>query len=399
MFNSRTRSILQTIFIFLFIMKISYAHMVVEPTNDYVKFMLAENEEQIILKIKEAKKQIMAIDFLFTNPSKYDTITFNRYDVEDDNGSEKEPEKEKVEEEKENVEEENQADENEVVETRRLSTVYKENQTDLVIEDNVINGKKVVYLQLDEETKAIAFTIYLNKTKPLTNADFIYLRYRVADEKPGFYFLKNSRVKAEVQKDIVNVSFSGISQFEGVSNDENFNVQYIIRFFDKEEIDTYIEKAYAYFLLHSINVLGSVSFELGGKSAAENINVRVKGSLNDKKPQYALVYAIANYKGEKEYILYSTPGFSITESSQDNSKVKDDDKKKDDDKGEKKEGDNVEKNQTTFYIILGAFIGIVIIVFIIIMVYISMKPKNQNPEDSGEYKNVGAIRNVNEEEN
>ena len=364
MYNSRTKRIIQTIFIFIFIVKLSYAERTIEESKEYEKYMTVENEERLILKVKEAKEQIMAIDFIFTNPSKYETITFNRYDVV------------------------------ETEDVRRLSTIYTENQTDLVIEDKVINGKKVVYLKLDDETQAIAFTIYKDKTKTTTNADFIYLRFRVAEEKPDICYLKDNRIQTQVLKDIVNVTFSGISLFEGIENDDDFSVQYIVRFFDKEGIDTLTESPNTYFLLHSVNPLGSISFDLGGKSAAKDINVRVKGSLNNKKPQYALVFAIATYKNEKEYILYDPTEFKITLLGEEDNKG--DDKKNDDGKTETE--DNKTKNRTTFFIILGFSIVIVILVLIIIILYFVLKPKKDATEDSGEYKNVGASSNVNEEE-
>ena len=60
-----------------------------------------------------------------------------------------------------------------------------------------------------------------------------------------------------------------------------------------------------------------------------------------------------------------------------------------------------EKNLIKFFIIMGSFVGIVVIVFIGIMINIACKTKViEDDSDDEEYKNVGVIRDVgNEEEN
>lgn len=433
-FNSRTKNILQTLFIFVFILKLSYAEKQINEMNTYTKHKLQEDEERIILKIDEPKEQIMAIDFIFSNPSKYESITFNRYDVENDQEEQKETEKEPEtegestekevdpteDEKKETETTEKESTEKEVDPTggeknetetkqegnweddggeevdptsRRLSTIYTENQTDLVIEGKEVNGKKVVYLKLDKETKAIAFTIYKDKSKSVSDTDYIYLRYRVAEEKPEFYSLSKKDVTTAVEKDIVNITFSGISQFKDVKNGDDFSVKYIIRFVDKETASKNFEQPISYFLDSTVKPLSELTLNLAGVSAGENIEVRLQGTLNEKKPQLALVFAKATFKGETEHILYNPVEFTITEAEE----KKDNTEKKEEKTDENK--DKVEENKMKFFVILGCFIGIVVIVFIIIMIYIAMKPKVENPEDSGDYKNVGAIRNVNEEEN
>lgn len=68
----------------------------------------------------------MAVEFVFTKPSNNKAVTFNTY-------------------EKEITPSEN--------DTRRLSTVYDDNETDLISEEEVKNGKQVVYLKLNSEKK------------------------------------------------------------------------------------------------------------------------------------------------------------------------------------------------------------------------------------------------------
>ena len=51
--------------------------------NTYFKSVIPTSEVRFILNVPKPGKQIMAIEYVFTNPSKYETVTFNTYKKEE----------------------------------------------------------------------------------------------------------------------------------------------------------------------------------------------------------------------------------------------------------------------------------------------------------------------------
>ena len=377
----------KTIFSLLtFLLFFTYASCAFETSvdiNTYFKSVLADPEERFILTVPEPGDLIMAIEFVFTKPSKNKVVTFNTY-------------------EKEITPSEN--------DTRRLSTVYDDNETDLISEEEVKNGKQVVYLKLNSEKKNIAFSIFISGDVSKSNDDLVQLRYRVAKTKPTLYYVRSKILTIKLEKDFLDVSFSGVTQFDGVNNDEAFQVSYFVKFFDRRTIDNKISNPSAYYLLYSYRPLTELTFKLKGQTAGNNIYARMKATLNNKDAQYVIVYAVAGTNDEQEYVLYEPEAFSVSETSDQDIKPDDDKNKTDNntdnnknntnDDTKDKEAANKEKNQMKFFIIIGAFVGIIVLVFIGIMIYIAISPKKGDKvEDNEDYKNVGAIRTtVNEDE-
>ena len=355
--------------------------------NQYVKAVISTNKQRFILFIDEPKDQIMSVEFIFSNPSKYEKITFNKYIEEETNNTQ-------------NINLEN-------ISMRRLLTDYSENGTNLVIDDGIINGKNVVFLKVDNETDKIIFTVFKVNYKPVTNADYIFLKHRVSKEKPIFYYTKNLNLNYELNKDIVNVSFSGISQYENVENNENFQAVFIIKLFDKKNIDNMIEDPKTYFLLISTSPLKEENIKLNGTEVSKDINLRIIAPLNNNLSQYMIIYAIASFKNETEYIFYDHKEFLIEEESKEEEENEEEKEEEEEEKEKEKENNKMseekirEKNLIKFFIIMGSFVGIVVIVFIGIMINIACKTKViEDDSDDEEYKNVGVIRDVgNEEEN
>ena len=56
--------------------------------NTYFKSSISALEERFILNVPEPDEQIMAIEYVFTNPSKYEEFTFNIYEKEEITSSE-----------------------------------------------------------------------------------------------------------------------------------------------------------------------------------------------------------------------------------------------------------------------------------------------------------------------
>ena len=376
-----TKTIFSLLTFFLFFTYASCAFETSVDINTYFKSVLADSEERFILTVPEPGDLIMAVEFVFTKPSKNKVVTFNTYD--------KTP------------------SEND---TRLLSTVYDDNETGLISEEEVKNGKQVVYLKLNSEKKNIAFSIFINGDVSKSNDDLVQLRYRVAKTKPTFYDVRSEKLTINLQKDFLDVSFSGVTKFKDVNNDEAFQASYFVKFFDKRTIDNKISNPSAYYLLFSYRPLTELTFKLKGQTAGNNIYARLKATLNNKDAQYIIVYAVAGTNDEQEYVLYDPEAFSVSETSDEDIKP-DDDKNKTDNNTDNnknntnedtkdKEAANKEKNQMKFFIIIGAFVGIIVLVFIGIMIYIAISPKKGDKvEDNDDYKNVGAIRTtVNEDE-
>ena len=341
--------------------------------NTYFKSSISALEERFILNVPEPDEQIMAIEYVFTNPSKYEEFTFNIYEKEEITPSGNN--------------------------TRRLTTLFTDNETELISSDENINGKKVIYLNLNKEIKKIAFTIFVKENAPKTNADMIHIRYRIAKTKPLFFNIDSKKLDIKVvEENIINLSFSGIKQQINGTNNENFTVSYVVRLFSKESIDNFITNPSAYYLLYAVKPLKELSFKLKGQTAGEKIYARLSAPLNNQEPQYIIVFAYVSFEQQQEYILYDCENLTIYDLSDlpiVGSTMED--KKKED---ENQDTANKEKNKLKFYIIIGAFIGVIIFVFIFIMIYIAVSSKKGDKvEDNEDYKNVGTIRaTINEDE-
>ena len=331
--------------------------------NTYFKSSISALEERFILNVPEPDEQIMAIEYVFTNPSKYEKFTFNIYEKEEITSSENN--------------------------TKHLRT-FTDNETELISSDENINGKKVIYLNLNKEIKKIAFTIFVKENAPKTNADMIHIRYRIAKTKPLFFNIDSTKINILLEENILNLSFSGIKQQINGTNNENFKVSFVIRLFDKESIDNFITNPSAYYLLYAVKPLKELSFKLKGQTAGEKIYARLSAPLNNQEPQYIIVFAYVSFEQQQEYILYDCENLTIYDLSDPpivGSTMED---KKKEDKNE--ETANKEKNKLKFYIIIGAFIGVIVFVFIFIMIYIAVNTKKGDKvEDNEDYKNVGAI--------
>ena len=364
----------KTIFSLLtFLLFFSYASCALETSveiNTNFKAVLTNSKERFILTVPEPGDLIMAVEFVFTNTSKNKFVTFNTYDKE----------------------------------------ISDDNETDLITGEEVKNGKHVVYLKLNSEKKYIAFSVFISGNPSTKNDDIIQLRYRVSKTTPTFYNIRSEKLKIDLEKDFLNVSFSGVTQFKDVKNDNDFQVTYFVKLLDRKKIDDLITNPSAYYLLYSYRPLKELTFNLKGQTAGNNIYARLKATLNNQFAQYVIVYAVAGTNDEQEYILYDPEAFSVSETSDqdikpdddknktDNNTIDNNNKTKEDTKDQ--EAANKEKNQVKFFVIIGAFVGIIVIVFIGIMVYIAISPKKaEKVEDNEDYKNVGAIRTtVNEDE-
>ena len=334
--------------------------------NTYFKSVIPSSEVRFILNVPEPGEQIMAIEYVFTNPSKYETVTFNTYEKEEIAPFENN--------------------------TRHLATLFTENETNLILSDEKINGKKVIYLKLNKKIKKIAFTIFAKKIVPKTNADMIHMRYRVAKTKPLFFNIDSTKINILLEENILNLSFSGIKQQINGTNNENFKVSFVIRLFDKESIDNFITNPSAYYLLYAVNPLKELSFKLKGQTAGEKIYARLLAPLNNQEPQYVIVFAYVSFGQEQEYILYDSENFIIDSLDNSTIVVPNIDNYKKEKENENQGTVNKEKNQLKFFIIIGAFIGVIVFVFIFIMIYIAVNTKKGDKvEDNEDYKNVGAI--------
>lgn len=360
----------------------------IDQQNILKEIELKDSDYQIILAIESAKDQYMTVEYIFSHPSKFD-YTFNKYDIDDN--------KTKLYSNKDAESNENifYFDENVQVFPlnlkRMLSSDFSENQTDIINDKESIYGKNKVVLKLNDQIENIVFSLF--KKEQLKGTEKLYIKYKISENKEAKkYTLNSAKIDLTQDKDMLNLTFEGI-KYDSIDC-TNITVNYQIKLFDKNSLESMFEEnIYLYALDTQAKALFSTSLILKGKVTQDKNYLVIKAPLNENKEQLLLINAKITNKdlNDEELLQYEVyNNIIVKEQSKERVWPDEDQKKKDDDEIDAKK--NREENRPILILILGLFIGSVVITFIGVFIYIQyFAKKDGNIEEDQDYKDVGGI--------
>lgn len=361
----------------------------IDQQNILKEIELKDSDYQIILAIESAKDQYMTVEYIFSHPSKFD-YTFNKYDIDDN--------KTKLYSNKDAESNENifYFDENVQVfplnQKRMLSSDFSENQTDIISDKESIYGKNKVYLKLNDQIENIVFSIF--PKEQLKGTEKLYIKYKITENKEAKkYTLNNAKIGLTQDKDMLNITFEGIKYDDSI-NFTNIIVNYQIKLFDKNSLESMFEEnIYLYAFDTQAKALFSTNLILKGKVTQDKNYLVIKAPLNENKEQLLLINVKITNKdlSDEELLQYEVyNNIIVKEQSKERVWPDEDKKKKDDDEIDAKK--NREENRPILILILGLFIGSVVITFIGVFIYIQyFAKKDGNIEEDQDYKDVGGI--------
>ncbi len=359
----------------------------IDQQNILKEIELKDSDYQIILAIESAKDQYMTVEYIFSHPSKFD-YTFNKYDIDDN--------KTKLYSNKDAESNENifYFDENVQVFPlnlkRMLSSDFSENQTDIINDKESIYGKNKVVLKLNDQIENIVFSLF--KKEQLKGTEKLYIKYKISENKEAKkYTLNNAKIGLTQDKDMLNITFEGIKYDDSI-NFTNIIVNYQIKLFDKNSLESMFEEnIYLYAFDTQAKALFSTNLILKGKVTQDKNYLVIKAPLNENKEQLLLINVkITNKDLSDEELLQYEVYNNIIVKEQSKEMPDEDKKKKDDDEIDAKK--NREENRPILILILGLFIGSVVITFIGVFIYIQyFAKKDGNIEEDQDYKDVGGI--------
>ena len=235
---------------------------------------LTESVTEFLLSLSKEGYEKMVVEITMTHPSKY-TITFNEYDLLTDE------------------------DEDNEARLRKLSSDFSDNQTDLIEHEEIVLGKNKLVLNLEGiEEKNLILSVF-KKDEEDEDCGKIYLKYKnVKKVEEDKYSVEHSKVNLIQNKDILNISFSGIKQVDETLEIPNFSVVYSIKLFDKETLTSNYENIYAYAMSDEDKTLLSTEFRLKGEITKETNYIKLKAPLNNNNEQLLLINARVKNEGE-----------------------------------------------------------------------------------------------------
>ena len=403
--------------------------------NIFREATLEESTTEFLFPIPSPRTQTMLVEIIMSHPSKY-TVTFNQYDIEEQEllkSSQSNKETLQVEDPKNsNIFYLNgDIEERFIHPKRRLASDFSENQTNLIEKEEIALGKNKVFLNLDENMKKIILSVFKSDEGD-DQVGKIYIKYiitpNIEEEK---YTLKDTKIDFKQDKDMFNITFSGVQQSN--MNLKDFTVLYNIKLYDSETLYSNYENIYYYAINDKVTPLFSTIIRLKGDATKEDNHLKIKAPLNNKATQLLLVNAHAKNGDENEQLLqYEVSDFKVEEESEErvwpeekeeekekekekekeNEKEEEKEKEKENEKEEEKEKEkekenekkekeksdeekyeeNRNSNKTTLIIIMCSFGGSIIITFIGVFIYLLFfAKKDTNIEEEQDYKNVGGI--------
>ena len=358
----------------------------INKENEFEYIPLIEDETQIVFINKNLTSEKMYIDLMFSHLSKYH-VTFNQYDEET----------------KENINHAFYFNNEDIFLNpfRRLSSNYTENQTDLIEKEEIVLGVNKISLKLTKDIKNIAVNIFRDDSDSKNDNDSIeegvVVRYKFNEDEK--YSLKNKKVTYELDKDMLNITFNGISSSYEKVNLKNMSVEYKVELFDKNTLNSSFENIYFY-NYGKVDDLFSTIIKLKGDIIKENNYLKIKAPLNSKKEQILLIRAkVKELNNKKEYLLqYQVEEFKVVEKS--GNKIWPPDGNNDGEKGDTDEDSskkNREKNKDIFYIMMGSFGGIIFFTFISFFIYFTLNknPEVDEPDKKGDFDKIGQFNAIN----
>ena len=191
----------------------------------------------------------------------------------------------------------------------------------------------------------------------------------------------------EQNEGMLFINFNGINQIEKDENITNIKTDFDIKICDKNTSESLYENIYAYIYDIQDKTLISKTMKLKGSIIQSNMFVKLKPNQNDNKEQILLINAkVYKDDNEKEEILhYEFLTFKINDPQNGN------DEKTEEEKEEEEVKQHREDNQTLLFIFLGIYVGLILITFIIIFVYLKCYGGSDAIEEDQDYSNIGGI--------
>lgn len=202
--------------------------------------------------------------------------------------------------------------------------------------------KQLGLLYINEQIHYIVVNIIKNDYKKDSDNNINYFfKYRVETSDPGHYYLNNERnIEKNLDDHKLTMNLNPIRECQsGCTYHENFQVKYVVKFYNKEKLKMGSIES----ILVDEQPLYEKSFVKFGDEK-EKIDWEFEIEENDEKEQIAQIIGYASYEDNEEIFIYNS--FEI----QYKKAVKD--------------------RTFEFWIILFSFIGIVIITFGAMYVYI-----------------------------
>lgn len=361
---------MKSLILFFSIFLFSSIHcFIIEPVhvleNKFDIVTLSNNWNFVLLRNSNnpSAADKMLIEIMFSHPSKY-SITFNKYVkgtiIMDDDSAE-----------------------------TKFFPDYSHNQTDLIINEENEVGKSILILNIskssEDDTNDIILYIKRYDYYKTGAEDKVMIRY-LSNENNEKYFLTNTTVNLEKDKNMLNVSFGGISTYlKEKENLSNLSSNYIIDIFEKETLEKNIQNIYSY-ALYNDKRISLYHKELGIKGNISNNNyIRININSTSKKELVLLIKA--KVINSTKLLQYEAVTFKVV--GEDTEEEIDTDK-------------NIKENKSTLILILSFYSGSVFLTFIIVFIYFAIKKKkqaqfNKNSEEY-DYKNIGEIKTLSEDE-
>lgn len=349
----------------------------IKEENKFQHINLKESETQIVFINKDKTKEKMYVELIFSHPSKY-FVTFNQYDGEIDENSNL------------NL---FYLDNEEIFISplRKLSSNYTENQTDLIEKEEKYFGRNMITLKLGQDIKNIILSVFREEEMQGESDEKIIVRYKYNEKDE--YNLQSTKIINEIEKDFLNITFTGISTKNENESVKNISVEYIIDVFDKNTLQSKYENIYFY-AFNEEKGLVFQHLKTKGDVIKKTNYLKIKAQLNDKKEQLLLIRAkVKNKNINEEYLLqYEVIEFKVEEESGERKWSEDDNNNK----------DETIDNKNKLIIIIISFGSIIFLTFIVVFIYFALNKKRDldlDPIiDGDDYKNIGQIKTINEDE-
>jgi len=302
----------------------------------------------------------MLIEIMFSHPSKYD-ITFNKYKEEliimDDK--------------------------------KKFTPDYTRNQTGLILNEEKNVGKSKLTLNISKTSKDDKndIIIYIKRYANYYSGgeDKVMIRYLSNATNEKFY-LSNTTINLEKDKKVLNLTLGGISS-NIIENFTHLYANFTFDIFEKATLEKNLENIYSYALYNDKRI----SLYHKEYINQQNINNDKFVSLNNftinSKKELLLLIKVSVFKSTN-ILQYEAVTFKLT---------------KDSDSDEVDTEKNIKENKPTLIIILALYSGAVLLTFIVVFIYLTIKKKNHEDNknkkaEDYDYKNIGEIKTLSEDD-
>ena len=221
---------------------------------------------------------------------------------------------------------------------------YTRNDTSLIDHSYTkrIYEKQLFMIQLNAGFHYIVINAIKNNYNNRNDESYI-LRYRIGSTYPTDFFLDEERdISVDLDEYDLKMNFNGVRECEkSCTFHDEFTVTYVVKFYDYNK---YKDKVIRNIILDEDELYEYNLTKKGEDQTKENVDWKVKIQKYDEKQQLVQIIGYASYEENEEIFVYNT--FNV--------------------KYEKK----VKDRTFEFWIILFSFIGVIIITFGAMYVYI-----------------------------